>query len=158
MSVRSKQWFAAKIDVKAAIITPLPIVTPPLPFLLPLVYGPAFADAVSLAILLLPGVTLAGLGDIINQDMRGQGKPIAGVAARVLGLIVIAGIGSSLVGRLGAHGIAIGFLAGETISFVGLLIVALRYYQDACFAELLPNKADWYFLRQKILRIGAIAK
>lgn len=125
-----------------------------LPFLLPLVYGASFERAVPVAILLLPGVTLASLADILNQDLRGQGQPIAGVASRVFGVVAIAGVGWSLSSHYGATGIAWGFMAGETISFAGLLFVALRFYKDADITHLLPSKSDLVFFWQRINRMG----
>ncbi len=122
-----------------------------LPFLLPLVYGHEFVGAVTLALLLLPGVTLASLGGIVNQDLRGQGKPIAGVAARVLGLLVIACIGWYLARQIGAVGIAWGFMAGEAVSFTGLLFVSMRFYCDADIRHLVPRKNDLVYIWQRIV-------
>ncbi len=122
-----------------------------LPFLLPLVYGNEFAGAVALALLLLPGATLAGLGGIVDQDLRGQGKPIAGVVARVVGLLIIAYVGWYLGRQMGAIGIAWGFMAGEAVSFAGLLFIAMRFYCDADITHLVPRKNDLIFIWQRII-------
>ncbi len=128
-----------------------------LPFLLPLVYGASFSQAVPVALWLLPGVVIAGLGDIVNQDMRGQGKPIAGVASKILGLVAIGTVGTALAGRMGASGIAVGYLVGEMLSFLGLLAVSLRFYRDAHLADLVPARGDMSFIWQRIVRMGGRA-
>jgi O-antigen/teichoic acid export membrane protein len=60
-----------------------------LPWLVPLVYGIDFTAATPIALILLPGIVLTGLGDIVNQSLRGQGQPVAGVVSKVAGLIVM---------------------------------------------------------------------
>ena len=129
-----------------------------LPFLLPFVYGQPFSRAVPLARLLLPSVILFGLADILNQDLRGHGKPIAGVAPRIAGLAVMGAVGFYLAGRMGAAGIAIGVIAGEAVSFIGLLFVAMRFYKDAGIGHLIPDMDDIFFFRREIARLKIIAR
>ena len=127
-----------------------------LPWVLPLVYGADFQPATAIAYVLLPGLLLAGLGDIVNQALRGQGQPIAGVISKVLGLVVMGILGFALAGRLGGKGIACGYLAGELVASSGILVVAIRFYKDADWCALCPTTADVSFLWNRILfRKGA---
>jgi O-antigen/teichoic acid export membrane protein len=121
-----------------------------LPWLVPLVYGIDFMAATPIAFILLPGMVLTGLGDIVNQSLRGQGQPVAGVVSKVAGLIVMGLMGFYLATLWGGKGIALGFLAGATVAFVGLLFVAIRYYQDATWQALRPDWDDVVSLSQHL--------
>jgi O-antigen/teichoic acid export membrane protein len=123
-----------------------------LPWLLPMVYGDGFRPATIIGLVLLPGLIMAGLGEIINQALRGQGQPVAGVISKILGLVVM-GIAGVLLAKLwGGMGIACGYLVGELVAFGGLMIVAIRYYSDSEWLTLCPTMADASFLWSKILR------
>lgn len=122
-----------------------------LPWLLPLVYGADFQAATAIAYCLLPGAVLSGLGGIVDQTLRGQGQPIAGVISKILGLVVMGILGFFLGRKYGGEGIAWGYFAGEFLSFGGLLIVSIRYYNDANWSALWPTLADVMFLWNRIL-------
>ncbi len=113
-----------------------------LPYLLPLVFGAEFAAATPVALILLPGMVLAGLSEVVNQSLRGQGRPVAGALSKSVGLTVMGGLGVVLASRWGGRGIAVGYLAGEVVCFSGLVLVCLRCYQDASCRELFPMTAD----------------
>ncbi len=117
-----------------------------LPWLLPLVYGDDFRPAVAIALLLLPGLVIAGGGEIVNQALRGQGRPVAGAISRVLGLAVMGITGLSLAKKWGGGGIACAYLIGEIVAVSGLLLVAMRYYHDGNWSALRPTAADLSFL------------
>ncbi len=129
-----------------------------LPWLLPLVYGKAFLPATAIAYLLLPGLILAGLGEIINQALRGQGQPVAGVISKVFGLVAMGVVGVVLAKYWGGRGIACGYLVGELVAFSGLLLVAVRYYRDAAWSELRPSIADIMFFRTQIFKRKRMTK
>jgi len=123
-----------------------------LPWLVPLVYGNDFRPATAMALLLLPGLVLAGLGDIINQALRGQGQPVAGVVSKILGLIVMGVVGAVLSHFFAGRGIACGYLAGELVAFVGILFVAMRYYHDTTWDELRPSSEDVVYLQAYVFK------
>lgn len=123
-----------------------------LPWVLPLVYGEGFQPAIAIAFLLLPGLIIAGLGEIVNQALRGQGQPVAGVISKIFGLLVIGLLGFALAGIWGGEGIACGYIAGELVAFGGVLMVAMRYYRDAEWSAMRPSKADVLFLYTQIFK------
>lgn len=122
-----------------------------LPWVLPCVYGEDFRPAIKVAYLLLPGIAVAGLGDIVSEALRGQGQPIAAVTSKVLGLVVMGLIGFVLSRIFGGKGIALGYLAGEFVASAGFLIIATRYYKDANWTILLPSREDVVFLKMCLL-------
>jgi enterobacterial common antigen flippase len=125
---------------------------PLLPLLVPLVYGSAFKGAIPIAQVLLPGMILAGLSEIINQALCGQGKPLLGIFSRVLGLMVMGLVGLWLYKIIGSQGIAVAFFASELFVFFGLLIVANIHYEDATWGVLKPVSGDLKFLFEQINR------
>ena len=113
-----------------------------LPVLLPVVYGDEFLPAIKIAYTLLPGLLLAGFGNIMHEALRGQGKPVSAVISKLFGLATMAVIGISLAAPLGVIGIAFGYVAGELVAFIGLLAVSFHFYEDANIKVLLPTIED----------------
>lgn len=129
-----------------------------LPWLLPLVYGDDFRPAVAIAFLLLPGLVVAGLGDIVNQALRGQGRPVAGVISKVFGLVVMGVTGAIFAENWGGGGIACGYLAGELVAVGGLLLVAGRFYRDVDWSALRPTMEDVGFLWSRVFAHKNVAE
>lgn len=123
-----------------------------LPQLVPLVYGSSFNGAIPIAQILLPGMILAGLGEIINQALCGQGKPLLGIFSRVFGLLVMGLSGLWFYGIIGSQGIALAFFVSELFVFLGLLIAANIHYEDATWRALRPVSADLKFLIDQVNR------
>lgn len=106
----------------------------PFSLLLPVIYGPAFADSTTLLLILLPGVYLIGLESVLVQHFNALGLPRAiplyWVATLVLNLILV----FALVPRYGAQGAAI----ASTISYAAIFgLVALHFHNSTgrSFAE-----------------------
>ena len=96
----------------------------PLSFLLPFLYGPAFAEAIVQLWILLPGVYLIGLESVLVQHFNAMGLP------RSIPLFWLATLGMNigfvfaLVPRFGARGAAV----ASTISYAMIFaLVTLRF-------------------------------
>lgn len=98
----------------------------PASFLLPLVYGPAFADATALLLILLPGVFLIGLESVLVQHFNALGLPrtipLYWLVTLVVNLILV----FSLVPRFGAYGAAI----ASTLSYALIFGLVAFYFQS----------------------------
>ena len=129
-----------------------------LPYLLPVVFGADFAEATPIALILLPGMVLAGLSEVANQSLRGQGQPMAGVLSKSLGLVVMGGLGVLLASRWGGRGIAVGYLAGEVVCCLGLVMVSMRYYRDADCMDLVPRAIDFELLVTRVIQQRGLPK
>jgi O-antigen/teichoic acid export membrane protein len=106
----------------------------PFSLLLPVIYGPAFADATKLLLILLPGVYLIGLESVLVQHFNALGLPRAiplyWVVTLLLNLILV----FTLVPRYGAQGAAI----ASSISYATIFaLVALHFHTSTgrSFAE-----------------------
>ena len=110
------------------------VATVPVSFLLPLVYGRAFADATTLLLILLPGVYLVGLESVLVQHFNALGLPrripVYWLVTLVINLVLVFG----LVPRLGARGAAI----ASTLSYALIFCLVAWHFRastERSFAE-----------------------
>ena len=102
--------------------------------MLPVIYGPAFADATKLLLILLPGVYLMGLESVLVQHFNALGLPRAIPLYWVVTLILNLVLVFALVPRYGAQGAAI----ASSISYATIFaLVALHFHTSTgrSFAE-----------------------
>ncbi|HSK65176.1 MAG TPA: polysaccharide biosynthesis C-terminal domain-containing protein [Pyrinomonadaceae bacterium] len=97
----------------------------PVSFLLPWVYGAAFANATWLLLILLPGVYLIGLESVLVQHFNALGLPRIIPVYWVVTLIVNLILVFALVPRYGAFGAAI----ASTISYALIFSLVAFYFQ-----------------------------
>lgn len=122
---------------------------PFLPFLIPFIYGSGFKDATPLALILLFGVILAGLANVAEQALRGHGKPMAGISARIAGIITlgIAGSGGAYWG--GGIGVALGYVVSQLIILIMFLRICVKFFKNAYLKDFIPQSDDVIFLFSK---------
>jgi O-antigen/teichoic acid export membrane protein len=97
----------------------------PFSLLLPVIYGPAFADATKLLLILLPGVYLMGLESVLVQHFNALGLPSAIPLYWVFTLILNLMLVFALVPRYGAQGAAIASAISYALIFA---LVALHFH------------------------------
>jgi O-antigen/teichoic acid export membrane protein len=120
----------------------------PASFLLPLLYGAAFADVTVQLLILLPGVFLIGIESVLVQYFNAAGLPVAiplfWAATLALNLVLT----FALVPPYGARGAALASTVSYTIIFV-LVALYFRARAGRSLSEaLLPGKAE---LRELLL-------
>jgi O-antigen/teichoic acid export membrane protein len=94
-------------------------------FLLPLVYGPRFADATIQLLILLPGIYLVGIESVLVQHFTGIGLPVAIPVFWVVTLAVNIGLNLALVPAFGGRGAAYASASSYALIFV-LVVVYFR--------------------------------
>ncbi len=97
----------------------------PVSFLVPFVYGAAFADATTLLLILLPGVYLIGLESVLVQHFSALGLPRAIPAYWLVTLIVNLVLVFALVQQFGAYGAAI----ASTVSYALIFGLVAFHFQ-----------------------------
>ena len=102
------------------------LVTVPVSFLLPLVYGPAFAESTTLLLILLPGVFLIGLESVLVQHFNALGLPRAIPVYWIVTLIVNLVLVFALVPQFGAYGAAV----ASTVSYALIFCLVALYFQS----------------------------
>ena len=118
------------------------------PFLLPLLFGSAFADAVDPALVLLAaGIPLGG-GVILTSALDGLGRPGLPAIGQVAALLItIPGV-LLLVPLIGIMGAAVVSLIAYTASFL-IMLVAMTRTSEVTISELLvPTGGDIVWLRE----------
>jgi len=96
------------------------------PFLIPLVFGEAFAPAVLPAQILIVGLAADGLASILDQALKGMGRPLYSAAANWLGAAVTVGGILWLVPTSGLTAAAGSSAAGYALSFAVLFVFFWR--------------------------------
>ncbi len=104
----------------AALMLPVCLASIPLSYALPLLYGPAFAEAPRLVWLLLPGVFFMSLQAVLVQYFVGTGLPRLIPALWVLTLCLNLGLNWYFVPRYGATGAAL--VSTVTYTFICLAV------------------------------------
>ena len=97
----------------------------PFSLVLPVLYGPAFADATKLLLILLPGVYLMGLESVLVQHFNALGLPRAIPLYWVVTLILNLVLVFALVPRYGAQGAAIASSISYALIFA---LVAVHFH------------------------------
>lgn len=98
--------------------------------LLPLVYGGQFAAAVNPARLLIVGSAFGGLATLLDQAMRGQGRPLAGLEARIAGLVAILAAGIILARYFGLLGMCLAFTGGQAVCLAIFIWRVNRHFDN----------------------------
>jgi len=93
-------------------------------FLLPLIYGPRFAEATIQLLILLPGVCLVGIESVLVQHFTGTGLPIAIPMFWLITLALNLGLNLALVPVLGARGAAL----TSTLSYALIFVLVTIYF------------------------------
>ena len=96
----------------------------PVSFLLPFVYGAAFAESTTLLLILLPGVYLIGLESVLVQHFNALGLPRAIPIYWGVTLIVNLTLVFALVPQFGAYGAAI----ASTVSYALIFGLVAFYF------------------------------
>jgi O-antigen/teichoic acid export membrane protein len=113
-----------------------------LPFLLPMVFGDAFSKAVPLSMILITGTVISGLCQVLDQALRGQGRPYFGLAGRLVAAMALGIVGFLLSRSWSVIGIAIAFSVAQFIGLAILCCKCTRWYCDAKMNSLLPGSED----------------
>jgi Na+-driven multidrug efflux pump len=94
--------------------------------LITLVYGAAFQGATRFAMILLPGQLFQGCTLVADGYLRGHGKAGAGIRARAVGAIAMAGCAVFLYKPYGALAVPLAATAGNTVSALWIGAAILR--------------------------------
>lgn len=115
--LRRTAWLPAAAAVPMALAAPL---------LLPAVYGPAFADAVVPAWILLAGLAGGGVTGVILAWLSGTGRPGLGSAAIAAGLVVTLVLDVALIPGYGEVGAAV----ASTVAYLAAAAVLALMFRS----------------------------
>ncbi len=107
----------SSLAVQAATTVAFMLVVGPLVVLL---YTEAFAPAVTFAIWLAPVSAIKGILQGLDSYLKGRGRPLAPIRARVVSTLVMVLVTWLLFERLGAVSVAMAALAGQVVCLIWL--------------------------------------
>jgi O-antigen/teichoic acid export membrane protein len=128
------------------------VLVPVVAVVLPLLFGSAFDDAVSMAqILLAASVPFAGT-TLLEAAFTAHGRPGIAARAQLLGLAATVPGLVFLLGPLGGDGAALASLGAYSLSYAYLLRQAVRHLGGRYRDYLVLRRDDWAFLRRRVSR------
>lgn len=104
-----------------------------------LLYGEAFAPAIVFALWLAPVSAIRGVLQGLDGYLKGRGRPLAPIRARVFSAVVMIGVTAMLIDSQGALAIAIGALAGQIVCLIWLAAIV---YADVWDTTASPTGAS----------------
>jgi O-antigen/teichoic acid export membrane protein len=111
-------------------------------YLIPLLFGEAFAPAVPLLVLLAPATVILGMNQILVTAFQGVDRPEIGSAAEVVALVVTAASLVVLLPRYGMYGAAMTSLLAYGTSHAYLLRKALSVFDAELRLLCVPTRGD----------------
>lgn len=124
-------------------------------WLIPLVYGAAFAPSVAPLRLLLPGIACYGVANVLNAYMAGSGNQRHTMTMAIVGLATIVALDLLLIPPYGIEGAAIASSIAYTIIAAGLCLIFTRHSGIGLRALLIPNYDDLSLVGAAWRRISA---
>lgn len=127
-------------------------VSVPLVFLLPVFYGPSFADAPVQLLILLPGVYLLGVEAVLVQYFNSRGMPVAIPVFWLVTLLTNVTLNLIFVPAFGARAAA----AASSISYALIFVLVALYFRiktGHSFSDIMLLRADEF---RRIFAVKAI--
>ncbi len=123
------------------------------PWMVPLVFGKAFAPAVAPFLVLLPGVAVFTLYRVLSYDIIGRGFPLRVSIATGVGLIANVSVAILLVPSLGAMGAALGNLVGYVLTTILITFIFLRLTGNRLADLVLWRREDFRYYRNLLAKM-----
>lgn len=121
-----------------------------IPYLLPLVYGTSFSEAVGPTILLIGGSVFACQASLLDESLRGQGHPFRGARGRLAGILIMVVVGYFTSRIWGITGICIAYIASKAVFMTVLVFEAKSYYHVTDLFVFIPSVTD---IRELVAKI-----
>jgi stage V sporulation protein B len=118
--------------------------------LIQLLFGDKFSGAFIPLVLLMPGVVALSIANILASDLAGRGRPGYSSFAAGITLVVTIGLDVTLIPRYGASGAAVASSAAYAGAGVFLLVVFSRFLSVPVADLLVPRRADFAFLGERL--------
>ena len=104
-----------------------------IPFLVQPLFGSDFSPAIRPAMILAIAAALTTSSDILNEGLRGAGRPHAGIASQLLGTTVLALAAILLLRKFGLTGMAWAVLLGACAQVAALVAAAAKWLHISPF-------------------------
>ncbi|KRF38064.1 lipopolysaccharide biosynthesis protein [Paenibacillus sp. Soil787] len=119
------------------------------PFVMPLLYGPDFKEAISVFRMLLLEVSISGGTMVLAQAFMALGKPKIVTILQGIGLLIVIPLLTVLIPKFGLLGAGMAILSSGLLRFVFILL-NVKYTLKTKLPKLLINKDDVRWLLSAI--------
>jgi O-antigen/teichoic acid export membrane protein len=106
------------------------------PFAIVILFGERFRASIPAALVLVPAAGVLGLNLVLQEGLRGMGRPYAALQAELAGLTVTVVALAAMLRPMGIIGAAIASLLGYS-TVLAVLLMNVRRYADISLRELL---------------------
>jgi O-antigen/teichoic acid export membrane protein len=129
------------------VLLAVPVMIGPLLLLVVPIYGAAFAPAVGLALILLPGIALTGVAGVLSSTIVGRGKPEYSLYTALIVTPLTLAAYALLIPALDARGAALAKSLSYTLSFALTVYFYRRLTGAGALAQFVPTRAEIAELR-----------
>jgi len=112
------------------------------PFAIVVLFGEGFRASIPAALVLVPAAGVLGLNLVLQEGLRGMGRPYAALQAELAGLVVTVVALAAMLRPMGIIGAAIASLLGYSTVLAVLLINVRRYAGISLHELVFPQLAD----------------
>jgi O-antigen/teichoic acid export membrane protein len=127
VGARTTSALALIICLSLAVVTPIAIT---------ILFGESFRASIPAALVLIPAAGVLGLNLVLQEGLRGSGRPYAVLRAELTGLVVTTVTLVATLHPMGIMGAAIASLLGYS-TVLGVLLINARRYAGVSLRELL---------------------
>jgi O-antigen/teichoic acid export membrane protein len=122
------------------------------PFLIPRLYGAAFAGSVTPLLILLPGIVMESQVRILYGDLSGRGKPGVTMVSAAVALLVTVLLDLILIPTYGIIGAAIASSCAYAVEFIVAALFFVHYSSLKWRDILLLRSSDLYYYQKLFLK------
>lgn len=112
------------------------------PWMIPLLFGSAFADAIPAAFVLVAAAAIASVNMVLEEGLRGLGKPVLVLWAELAGLAVTVVALLFLLRPFGIVGAAVASVVGYSAVLITLVVASRALTHYTPLALLIPGRAE----------------
>jgi len=123
------------------------------PFALPMVFGPAFEEAVPLTFVLIVGTGISTINQVASEALRGLGVPKLPMICEFAGLAVTIVMLGLLLRHYELMGAAMASLASYSVTLVALVFYIARRTQLSPWSLVIPRREDLQILFSRVMKV-----
>jgi O-antigen/teichoic acid export membrane protein len=119
-------------------------------FLIPIIFGESFRPSINPYLWLLPGVISMAVSKVLTANLSGIGKPEYATYTATAGMIATVALDVLLIPRFNIIGAALASSIAYNLIAVILVFWFLRESHMKWSQVIIPTKADWHLVREKV--------
>ena len=140
LAARTTRWMLIVVSVCAIILFFVA------PWIVPLIWGHRFVEAVPTLRVLLPGTVALCVALTMLTSIQGAGKPGMTTIAEIVSLAVMVPLLWVLVPRMGIFGAGIASTCGYSIYCLVAAYYFTKVFGEESFRSVCPSRQDWHYI------------